>query len=137
MAVKLEENLRKALEAPNFWHLATVNPDGSPQSTTIWIHTRDGKIVVNSALGRIKPRNIEHNPHVALSFHEHHTGGYHSFGVQGRVVETIVGDQAEADIDMLAQKYMGQSPYPWRSPGERRVTFLIEPTHVFEMGAAA
>ena len=40
----------------------------------------------------------------------------------------------EADIDSLAQKYIGQSPYPWRSPGEQRVSFLVEPTHVFGMG---
>ncbi len=134
MAVELSDDVRKALEAPNFWHLATVNPDGSPQSTAVWIHTRGDKILVNSALGRKKPRNIEHDPRVALSFHEHTGDAYHSFGLQGRVVETIVGDQAEADIDFLAQKYIGQSPYPWRSPGERRVTFLVEPTHVFVMG---
>ena len=53
---------------------------------------------------------------------------------QGRVVDSYTGDQAEADIDSLAQKYIGQSPYPWRSPGEQRITFLVEPTHVFGMG---
>jgi len=134
MAVELDDDLRNALEAPNFWHLATVNPDGSPQSTTVWVHMRGDKILVNSALGRKKPRNIEHDPRVALSFHEHSGSAYRSWGIQGRVVETIVGDQAEADIDMLAEKYIGQTPYPWRSPGERRVTFLIEPIHVFRMG---
>lgn len=134
MAVTLDDDLRQALEAPNFWHLATVNPDGSPQSTTVWVHTRGDKILVNTALGRKKPRNIEHDPRVALSFHEHTGGSYRSWAIQGRVVETIVGEQAEADIDMLAQKYIGQSPYPWRSPGERRVTYLIEPVHVFRMG---
>ena len=54
--------------------------------------------------------------------------------IQGCVVETIVGEQAEADIDSLAEKYIGQTPYPWRSDGERRVTFLIEPTHAMVMG---
>jgi PPOX class probable F420-dependent enzyme len=134
MTIELDNDLRQELEAPNFWHFATVNPDGSPQSTTMWVHTRDGKILVNTALGRKKPRNIEHESRVALSFHRHDDGGYHSWAIQGRVVETVVGDQAEADIDMLAQKYLGQSPYPWRSPGEQRVTFLIEPVNVFRMG---
>ena len=88
----------------------------------------------DSALGRVKPRNIEHDPRVALSWHEHHEGGYHSMQIQGYVVETIVGEQAEADIDSLAEKYIGQTPYPWRGDGERRVTFLIEPTHAMVMG---
>lgn len=134
MGIPLDDDLRRALEEPNFWHLATVNPDGSPQSTTVWVHTRGDKILVNTALGRKKQRNIESDPRVALSFHETTDSSYRSWAIQGRVVETIVGDQAEADIDMLAEKYIGQSPYPWRSPGERRVTFLIEPTHVFRMG---
>jgi Pyridoxamine 5'-phosphate oxidase len=75
-AIELSDDVRHALEGKNFWHLATVNPSGSPQVTTVWVHTREGKILVNSALGRVKPRNIEHNPHVALSWHEHHEGGY-------------------------------------------------------------
>jgi PPOX class probable F420-dependent enzyme len=134
MGVELSGDVREALEAPNFWHLATVNPDGSAQSTAVWVHTRGDQILVNSALIRKKPRNIAAEPRVALSWHEHKGTSYHSIGIQGRVVETIVGEQAEADIDMLAEKYIGQTPYPWRSPGERRVTFLIEPRHVFAMG---
>lgn len=131
---ELPDDVRAALEAPNFWHLATVNPDGSPQSTTVWVHTRDGKILVNTALGRKKPRNLEREPRVALSWHETEDGAYKSASIQGRVVDTITGDQAEKDIDDLAQKYIGQSPYPWRSPGEQRVTFLIEPERVHSMG---
>jgi PPOX class probable F420-dependent enzyme len=132
--MELPENVRKRLEEPNFWHLATVNPDGSPQSTTVWVEVRDGKILVNSALGRKKPRNIEGEPRVALSWHGASGGGYESYGIQGRVVDTYTGDQAEADIDSLAQKYIGQSPYPWRSPGEKRISYLVEPTNVFAMG---
>ncbi len=132
---ELPEAARTALEGKNFWHLATVNPDGSPQSTTVWINTRDGKIIVNTALGRKKPRNLEKDPRVALSWHETTPeGGYHSVSIQGRVVETLTGDQAEKDIDDLAQKYIGQSPYPWRSPGEQRVTYVIEPEKVAVMG---
>ncbi len=131
---ELPDNIREAFEAPNFWALATVNPDGSPQSTTVWAHTRDGKIIVNTALGRKKPRNLETEPRVAMSLHTHDDAGYHSISVQGRVVDTITGDQAEKDIDDLAQKYIGQSPYPWRAPGEQRVTYVIEPVHVHTMG---
>ena len=131
---ELSESVRKAIEAPNFWHVATVNPDGSPQSSAVWVDMRGDRIMINSALGRKKPRNLEHDPRVAMSWHTHEGGGYHSAGIQGRVVESYTGDQAEKDIDDLAQKYIGQSPYPWRAPGEQRISYLIEPTHVFSMG---
>ena len=55
--------------------------------------------------------------------------------VMGRVVDSYTGDEAEADIDSLAEKYIGQTPYPWRKPGEQRITFVIEPTHVYHQDA--
>jgi PPOX class probable F420-dependent enzyme len=129
MAIELPEKVRNAIEGAQFWHLATVNPDGSAQVTTVWVKPRDGNIVVNSALGRKKTRNIERNPRVGLSWVDPENG-YHSAAIQGRVVETYTGDEAEADIDSLAEKYLGQTPYPWRAPGEHRISFVIEPTHV-------
>ena len=129
--MELPENIRKRLEEPNFWHLATVNPDGSPQSTTVWVDMRDGKILINSALGRKKPRNLEREPRVALSWHgTDENGAYRNIQVQGRVVDTVTGDQAEKDIDSLASKYIGQDVYPWRREGEQRVTYLIEPLRI-------
>jgi PPOX class probable F420-dependent enzyme len=131
MAVELPDKVSKAIEEPQFWHLATVNPDGSPQVSTIWVMpAKDGNILVNTALGRRKPRNIDANPHVALSWVDPENG-YHCASIQGKVVDRYTGDQAEADIDDLAEKYIGQTPYPWRKPGEQRVSYLIEPTHVY------
>ena len=128
---ELPDNVREVLEGTNFWHLATVNPDGSPQTTPVWVHTRDGKIIVNTALGRKKPRNIDREPRVALSWHgTTPEGGYRNIAIQGKVVDTITGDQAEKDIDDLALKYVNQTPYPWRSPGEQRVTYVIEPVRI-------
>ena len=130
MAVDLPDKIRKAIEGPQFWALATTNPDGSPQVSTVWVNAKDGNILINSALGRKKPRNLENEPRVALSWVDPENG-YHTASIQGRVVETYTGDEAEADIDSLAQKYLGQSPYPWRKEGEQRVSFVIEPTHVY------
>ena len=135
MAVELPEKIHNAIEGAQFWHLATVNPDGSPQVTTIWVMPKDGNILVNTALGRKKPRNMESNPNVALSWVDPENG-YHSASIQGRVVDSYTGDQAEADIDSLAQKYLGESPYPWRQPGEQRITFVVEPTHVYHQDYA-
>jgi PPOX class probable F420-dependent enzyme len=130
MTAELNEEVRREFEEPNFWHLATVNPDGSPQSTVVWAHLRDGKILINTALGRKKPRNIGHEARVAFSLQDRENP-YANIAVQGRVVEAITGEQADRDIDMLSEKYTGKTPYPWRMEGEQRVTFLIEPTHVW------
>src|SRR5262249_26032410 len=128
---EISDSVREAFEDTNFWHLATVNPDGPPQSTPVWVSTRDVKLLVSTALGRQKPRNISHDQRSALSWHgETSDGAYRNIQVQGRVVDTITGDQAEQDIDDLALKYLGKTPYPWRKPEEARVTYLIEPLRV-------
>ena len=128
---ELPDTVLEAFEDTNFWHIATVNPDGSPQSTPVWVSTRDGQILVNTALGRKKPRNISRDPRVALSWHgQTPEGAYRNIQVQGRVVDTITGDQAERDIDDLALKYLGKTPYPWRKDEEQRVTYLIEPLRI-------
>jgi PPOX class probable F420-dependent enzyme len=127
---ELSDEVRKALEEKSFWSLATINPDGSPQSTVVWVDTRDGKIMVNSALGRKKPRNLERNPKVSLSWFDPENP-YSNISIQGTVASTYTGDQAEADIDALAKKYLDQDVYPYRQDGDRRVTYLIDPVHVW------
>ena len=126
---ELNDAVRSALEGKSFWSLATINPDGTPQSTVVWVQTSDGKILVNTALGRKKPRNLEQNPNVALSWYDPENP-YQTISVQGRVVGSYAGDQAEADIDSAAKKYLDKDVYPWRKEGEQRVSYLIEPTHV-------
>jgi PPOX class probable F420-dependent enzyme len=122
--------LREKLQEAHIWHLATAGAGGRPHVSAVWADVRGEHILVNSALGRTKPRNIESNPMVALSWYDP-LNEHHSFAIQGRVVETIVGEQAEADIDFLARKYLDQPRYPWRAEGERRVTFLIEPSRIY------
>ena len=128
--MRVDGVLREKLLEPHIWHLATAGPGNRPHVSAVWADVRGDHVLVNSALGRRKPRNIETNPNVALSWYDP-VNVHHSFAVQGRVVETIVGEQAEADIDFLAQKYLGETPYPWRAEGERRVTFLIEPSRIY------
>jgi PPOX class probable F420-dependent enzyme len=125
---KLSDDVNQVVKGKSFWHLATLNPDGSPQVSPVWVDLRDGKILVNSHLGRKKPRNIAHDPRVSLAWQDPDSP-YHHILIRGRVVETINGEQADADIDMLSEKYLEQTPYP-RGPGEQRVTFLIEADHV-------
>ncbi|HZL55233.1 MAG TPA: pyridoxamine 5'-phosphate oxidase family protein [Solirubrobacteraceae bacterium] len=128
--MKVDGVLREKLLEAHIWHLATASADRRPHVSAVWADVRGEHILVNSALGRTKPRNIEQNPMVALSWYDP-TNEHHSFAIQGLVVETILGEQAEADIDFLANKYLDQPRYPWRAEGERRVTFLIEPSRVY------
>lgn len=125
--------LFETLLEPNLWHLATSGPGGRPHVSTVWLDVRGERILFNSELGRIKVRNIEANPLVALSWRDP-ANPDRSLAVQGRVVDTLLGEQAEADCDDLALKYLGQERYPWRADGERRVSYLIEPTRIHRVG---
>jgi PPOX class probable F420-dependent enzyme len=131
--MKLGSDVEQVLTGQSFWHLATINPDGSPQVSPIWAHVRDGKVVINSNLERRKTRNIAADSRVSLAWHDPEDP-YHHVLIKGQVVETITGPTADEDIDMLADKYIGQTPYPFRAEGEVRVTFLIEPLHVSVSG---
>jgi PPOX class probable F420-dependent enzyme len=93
----------------------------------------DGKLIlVNSARGRVKDRNIRRNPAVAVSIVDP-DNAYRYVTVRGRVVE-ITEEGADAHIDRLAQKYLGQDRYPYRRQGEVRVTYKIAPQRVSGMG---
>jgi len=131
MAAKIPDGVKKLLEAPNFAHLATLMPDGSPQVSTVWVDFDGKHILVNTAEGRQKPRNVRRDPRVAVSIYNQENP-YSSAIVRGRVVE-VTHDGAEEHIDRMAQKYLGRSVYPYRQPGERRLIFKIEPDHVSSM----
>ena len=107
-------------------HLATLMPDGTPQVTPVWVEYDGRHVVVNSARGRQKDRNMRANAAVALSICDP-DNPYRYLEVRGRVVE-ITEQGADAVIDRLAKKYLGKDRYPFRAPGEVRVTYRIEPT---------
>ena len=128
---ELTENARKKLTDPNFAFLATVMEDGSPQVSPVWVDVDDGRILVNTATGRVKERNMRRDPRVALSIAAK-DDQYDKVDIRGRVVDAIEGDEAVQHIDKMAMKYIGQEKYPWLSPGEQRVVFVIEPTVVHD-----
>ncbi len=118
---------RKALA-----NVGTVMSDGSPQVTPMWFDYDGTLILVNSARGRVKDRNMRRNPAVAVSIVDP-DNAYRYVAVRGRVVE-ITEEGADAHIDRLAKKYLGQDRYPHRRPGEVRVTYKIAPQRVSGMG---
>ena len=128
---ELSEKARKLFEDPNYLFVATVNPDGSPQVTPVWTDVSNGNIRFNTAVGRAKERNLRRDPRVGLSIYE--TGNpWNKVDIRGRVVDFVEGDDADANIDDLAEKYINQRPYPWRNPEEKRVIVVVEPERVYE-----
>jgi PPOX class probable F420-dependent enzyme len=128
---ELSDKARKLFEAPNLLFVATVNQDGSPQVTPVWTHTQDGYVTFNTARGRAKERNMRREPRVGLSIASR-DDPMEKVDLAGRVVEMIEGEEAEAQIDDLSEKYIGERPYPWRRD-EERIKVLIEPVRVHEM----
>jgi len=120
------------LGKPAFAHLATLMPDGSPQTSAVWIDTDGALIVVNSAEGRLKDRNIRRDPRVAISVTDP-DNPYRSLAIRGRVSK-ITNEGADKHINRMAKKYMGVDEYPFRQPGEVRVLYYIEPERVSTMG---
>jgi PPOX class probable F420-dependent enzyme len=108
-----------------FANLGTLMRDGSPQVTPVWCDYDGKHIRINSALGRVKDKNIRRDPRVALSIQDPENP-YRYLEIRGKVVD-ITQNGADAHIDSLAQKYLGQSKYPYRQPGEVRVLYKIEP----------
>ncbi len=130
MAIDLPEKIRNAIEGPQFWALATTNPDGSPQVSTVWVNAKDGNILINSALGRKKPRNSSAS-RVSLSRGSIPRTGTTPPRSRAASSRRTPATRRRPTSTRSPQKYLGQSPYPWRKEGEQRVSFVIEPTHVY------
>jgi PPOX class probable F420-dependent enzyme len=117
---------------PAFAQLATVNADGTPQVTPVWVDYDGTHVLVNTARGRVKARNLERNPRVALAISDPENP-YRYVGIQGRVVE-MTEKGGDAHIDKMAKKYLNKDSYPFRQPGEVRVIVKIAPDKVHTNG---
>jgi PPOX class probable F420-dependent enzyme len=120
------------LTKPAFAHLATLNADGSPQVTPVWVDFDGTNVIVNTARGRVKDKNLAREPRVAVSIADPENP-YRYLGIQGRVVE-MTEKGADAHIDKMAKKYLGKDTYPFRAPGEVRVVVKIVPDKVHTNG---
>src|SRR5229473_1096189 len=132
MAATIPEKFKDLFTKVAFAHLATSMADGSPQVTPVWVDY-DGKHVrFNSAKGRVKDKNVRRDPRVSVSLQDP-ANPYRYLEIRGRVVE-ITEKGADDHINKLSQKYLGKPVYPYRQPGEVRVTYKIEPQKVSSMG---
>jgi PPOX class probable F420-dependent enzyme len=132
MAENIPEKYKDLFDKKAFANLATLMPDGTPQVTPVWVDYDGSHVLVNSARGRQKDKNMERNPAVSLSIVDP-DNPYRYLEVRGRVAE-ITEEGAEEHIDKMAKKYMGLDKYPLRQPGERRVLYKIKPERTSQMG---
>lgn len=123
------KEVKRLFDCKNLAYLATLMDDGSPQVTPIWVDVQGNVILVNTAEGRIKQKNVSRDPRVAISTVDH-ANPYEMVTVRGRVVEqTRTG--ADEHIDRMAKKYLGMDKYPFKMPGEQRILLRIQPEKVF------
>ncbi len=132
MTTTMPEKFRDLLTKKAFAHLATIMQDGSPQVTPVWFDFDGTHVRINSAKGRVKDKNMRRNRRVALAIQDPENP-YRYLAVRGRV-EEITETGADAHIDALTKKYLGQDRYPHRQPGEVRVMYRIRPERVSTMG---
>ncbi len=130
--VSFPETHLDILDSTALAHLGTVNSDGSPQVTPLWFNHEDGYILVNSAKGRKKDRNMRARDDVGLSIVDP-DNAYRYLGIQGKVVD-VTEEGGYDHINSLCHKYRGpEHEYP-KNPGEVRVIYKIEPVRVWTMG---
>ena len=125
---RIPDQFRDLFEKKAFASLATVGADGTPQVTPVWVDFDGTYVRFNTAKGRVKDRNLSRNPKVALAIQDP-DNPYRYVQVRGRIAESTQTG-ADAHIDALAKKYLGQDRFPYRKPGEVRVMFKILPEHV-------
>lgn len=118
--MELPTEIKDALDQKVFVHIATVNPDGSPQVSAVWVGRDGDKVLVSTATGRVKPRNIAGDSRVALSFSPTDSP-YRNIVMQGRVTKTA--EDGTWLIDALSDKYLGKPDYD--GPEGVRVNYEI------------
>ena len=126
MAATIPSEFHDLFQKKAFASLATVMPDGTPQVTPVWVDYEGGRVIVNSARGRRKDKNMKVGASVALAIMDP-DNPYRHLQVRGHVSE-VTEQGADAHIDSMAKKYLGKDKYPFRQPGEVRVIYKITPT---------
>jgi len=104
MSVSLSDAARKILDDPNLAVLGTINPDGSPQTSVVWVGTDGDDLVISSAAGRRKERNLHREPRVSLCVYDRADPERY---VEVRGLAAVTEDTGRQLAVLLAEKYEG------------------------------
>jgi PPOX class probable F420-dependent enzyme len=132
MPQTLSPGFKRLLREPAYCQLATLMPDGSPQNTQVWVETDGQYILVVTAEGRQKVKNVRRDPRVALNVVDP-TNAFRIASVRGQVVD-VTTEGADRLLDELSKKYLDEDTYPFRQPGEVLLTIKIAPEKTNELG---
>ena len=129
MCADLPQKAISLLSAKDLVFISTLMSDGSPQLTPVWANYSDGHILVNTAEGRVKHKNVLKDPRVAISVVSKQNP-LDMVSIRGKVAE-IIPDYDYSHADILAKQYLDLPKYPFKRPDEKRIIFKILPLHVF------
>jgi len=125
----MDQKVVQLFQDKNLVFIATIMKDGSPQLSPVWADIQDDFILVNTAEGRVKHINVQHDPRVAISVVSNNNP-LDMTTIRGKVVE-IIPDYDYKHANRLTQKYMGRENYPFKRQGEKRIVFKIKPEKIF------
>lgn len=121
----IDEKVKKLAQQDNFGTITTLLADGTPSTHVMWVDADDEHMLINTEIGRMKFRNVQRDPRVAVVVFNK-DNPYEYAEVRGRVVETVSGDAARKHIDDLSVKYTGK-PYNPAAIQTERVILKIAP----------
>jgi PPOX class probable F420-dependent enzyme len=131
MPVSIPQSLRKILEDKAYGHVTTFDAQGKPQVTMVWLDVDGDEVLFNTAEGRRKPANLRRDPRIIVSVQDRNTPqSYAVFHGKARITE----EGADAQIDKLAKRFLGADKYPYRQPGEKRLTVRIRVDRIGGVG---
>jgi PPOX class probable F420-dependent enzyme len=119
----LSDKARELIARPVLASITTLNADGSPQITPLWVDRDGDDLLFNTAEGRVKAHNLHRDPRVAVSVIDP-DDSYNVVALRGTVTD-ITTDGADEHIDALAKKYLGVDTYPMRREGEVRIKVRV------------
>ena len=127
----MDLKVEQLFQQKNLIFISTINSDGSPQLTPVWGNYDDGYVLVNTAEGRLKHKNVLRDPRVAISVVDH-GNPLNMTTIKGKVIE-IIPDYDYIHANKLTKQYMGLDEYPFKRDGEKRIIFKIKPMKIFVM----
>ena len=127
----MDLKVQRLFQQKNLIFISTINSDGSPQLTPVWGNYDDGYVLVSTAEGRLKHKNVLRDPRVSISVVDH-DNPLNMTTIKGEVIE-IIPDYDYIHTNKLTKQYMGIDEYPFKRPGEKRIIFKIKPVKIFVM----
>jgi PPOX class probable F420-dependent enzyme len=129
--VIFDGTVRELLDGKNFATVATLRPDGAPQSSVVWVKRDGDTVVFSTTAARQKARNLTRDPRISLSVFDLHNP-YLSVEIRGRA--ELIADPDKTLPNALSHKYLGIDP-PLEEPDEIRLIVRVVPEKILRFSA--